>query len=179
VLSGNQRLKVLAERGAATAPCVLVQADDVQARLLAEALNAIHGQQELARKAALMQELLAAMPAEEVATILPDGGAALRGLAELDRQPPQALGEQLAAWQRVQEAKAAARLAVTTFPLSPEQKADVERAIGRMLPRLGQLEAPYRRGVAPVAICREWTEGRGYRPGRRRAVSPRSDTTRE
>jgi ParB family chromosome partitioning protein len=179
VLSGNQRLKVLREQGAATAPCVQVEADDARARLLAQALNALHGQDDLNRKAALVQVLLAAMPADEVAAILPDGAEALRGLGSLAQQSPTSLGEQLAAWQRVQEAKAAARLAVTSFPLSPEQKEDVERAIRLMLPRLGRVEAPNRRGVALAAVCAEWADGRGYRPDRRRAVSPRRDTAPE
>ena len=47
------------------------QADDTQARLLTQALHAIHGEDDLNRKAALVKDILAAMLAEEVAGILP------------------------------------------------------------------------------------------------------------
>jgi ParB family transcriptional regulator, chromosome partitioning protein len=47
VLSGNQRLQVLRELGYESVPCVIVELDDAQTRLLAQALNNIHGQDDL------------------------------------------------------------------------------------------------------------------------------------
>lgn len=44
VLSGNQRLRVIREIGYAKVPCVVVEVDDARARLLAQALNHIHGE---------------------------------------------------------------------------------------------------------------------------------------
>ena len=47
VLSGNQRLQVMAELGYTHVPCVIVDLDDTNARLLAQALNRIEGQDTL------------------------------------------------------------------------------------------------------------------------------------
>ncbi len=43
VVSGNQRLQVLRDMGLTTAPCVVVELNDVHARLLAQALNRLQG----------------------------------------------------------------------------------------------------------------------------------------
>ena len=161
VLSGNQRLHVLREQGAATVPCVEVQADHAKARLLAQALNAIHGEDDLNRKAALVRDLLAAMPAEAVAAILPDTSDALRGLSSIGQASPASLGDQLAAWSQAQAERAAVRLHVTSFPFSDQQKLVVEEAVARALPRVTGSEAPNRRALALVAVCDDWLHGRG------------------
>jgi ParB family chromosome partitioning protein len=155
-------------------PCVEVQADDVQARLLAQALNAIHGQDDLNKKAALVRELLAAMDAEEVAAILPDGVETLRGLAALG-QGGGDLGQQLAQWAATEAAKAQAKLHVTSFPFSDEQKAVIEDAIAKALalPAVARYDGPNKRAAALVHIAQEWSAGRGYRPGRGRRGHPR------
>ena len=162
VLSGNQRLRVLREQGTGTAPCVEVQADDTQARLLTQALNAVHGADDLNKKAALVKEILAAMPAEEVAAILPETADALRGLASIRQTSPESLGEQLAAWSEAQQARAAVKLHVTSFPFSDQQKEVVEEAVARALPRVTRTDAPNRRALALVEVCRDWLTGRGF-----------------
>ena len=162
VLSGNQRLRVLREQGTATVPCVEVQADDIQARLLTQALNAIHGEDDLNRKAAVVKEILAAMPAEEVAGILPETADALRGLASIGQTSPESLGDQLAAWSQAQQARAAVKLSVTSFPFSDQQKEIVEEAVARALPRVTASDAPNRRALALVEVCRDWLTGRGF-----------------
>ena len=169
MIGGNQRLKVYRQQDIATVPCVEVQADDVQARLLAQALNAVHGQDDLNKKAALVRDLLAALPENEVATILPDGVEALRGLAALG-QGGGDLGEQLAQWAATEAAKAQAKLHVTSFPFSDAQKAIVEDAIGKALaiPAVTRYEGPNRRAAALAHIAQEWAAGRGYRPGQGR-----------
>ena len=179
--SGNQRLRVLREQGIATVPCVEVQADDTQARLLTQAMNAIHGDDDLNRKAALVKEILAAMPAEEVAGILPETADALRGLASIGQTSPAALGDQLAAWSDAQQARAAVKLHVTSFPFSDLQKEIVEEAVVRALPRVTGTEAPNRRALALVAVCTDWLHGHGFseeRPARRsRKRSPAVSAT--
>lgn len=168
VLGGNQRLRIYREQGVATVPCVEVQADDAQARLLAQALNAVHGTDNLNRKAALIRDLLAAMPEADVLAILPDTADALRGLAALGQQTAASLGEQLTDWARVQEAKVAAALHVTSFSLSDPEKEVVERAVDLAMPRFANAEAPNKRGLALASICDEWAAGKGYRPERHR-----------
>ena len=165
VLSGNQRLRVLRAEGVLDAPCVCVQSDGIQARLLAQALNRIHGEDDLNRKAALVRELLGTMPAAEVAAILPDSEEAMRGLAAIGQASPAALGAQLAAWAGGQEARAATRLHVTSFPFSAEQRSVVEEAVSRALPAIADDGAPNRRAVALAAICADWLRGRGFGVG--------------
>lgn len=186
VLSGNQRLRVLRAQGVSTVPCVEVEADDAKARLLTQALNAIHGQDDLTRKAALVRDILAVMSADEVAAILPDTVQAMQGLASIGQASAVSLGEQLADWNRSQEARAATKLHITSFPFSDAQKEVVEAAVARALPHVTDTDAPNRRALALVAVCDDWLHGRGFveetpakrgrgRPhgaGHLRAVSP-------
>ena len=152
VIGGNQRLRLYRQQGVATVPCVEVQADDVQARMLAQALNALHGQDDLNKKAALVRDLLAALPEAEVAAILPDTVESLRALASLGQATPQSLAEALTAWEKAK----AVRLERLSFPFTPAQKEIVEEAIAQALPRVAATDEPNRRALALVEICRDW-----------------------
>ena len=178
VLGGNQRLKVYRERGVAAIPCVEVQADDAHSRLLAQALNAVHGEDDLSRKAALVRDLLAAMNAEQVAAILPDTVEALRGLAGLGQSKAGDLAQHLTAWAAAEAIQAQVKLHVTSFPFSDAQKKIVEEAVARAMPRVAGTDAPNRRALALVEVCTDWLHGRGFsedrpapRPRSPRAVS--------
>lgn len=118
VVGGNQRLRLYQAQRVAAAPCVMLELDDTQACLLAQVLNRVHGEDAPERKIALLRQLLEALPSEEVARFLPDSEQVLRGFASLGELSAESLGEQVAAWSRLQEAKAAARLAVTSFSLA-------------------------------------------------------------
>jgi ParB family chromosome partitioning protein len=61
-VGGNQRLKVLQEKGLAVAPCVVVTADDAEARLLSQALNHIAGGDNLGLRAQVLREVLESTP---------------------------------------------------------------------------------------------------------------------
>ncbi|HZA23673.1 MAG TPA: ParB N-terminal domain-containing protein, partial [Dehalococcoidia bacterium] len=54
-IGGAQRLSVLWELGADAVPCVVVEADDVEARLLSQCLNRIAGSDDLGLKAELLR----------------------------------------------------------------------------------------------------------------------------
>ena len=54
VLSGNQRLQVLRDQQIEEVPCVVVELDDSRARLLAQALNRVHGEDDLGLRAELV-----------------------------------------------------------------------------------------------------------------------------
>ena len=58
VLSGNQRLNVVAGLGFETVPCIIVDLDDARARLLAQALNHLHGEDDLGLRAELLRTVL-------------------------------------------------------------------------------------------------------------------------
>jgi len=171
VLGGNQRLQLYRAQELAAVPCVVVDVGDVEARLLAQALNTIHGADDLGRKAALVRDLLAAMPAEEVATLLPESVDALRGLARLGQEPG-SLADDVRAWAATQEI----RLERVSFPFTSEQREIVEAAITRALLGLPPGDAPNRRAMALVTICEGWMAQPPPRRarrgrGRRRVVS--------
>ena len=124
VLSGNQRLQVLRELGHISAPCVVVDVDDVHARLLAQALNRIQGEDDLGLKAELIREVLKSLPQEEVLSLLPETTKSLQSLASLGQE---SMAEYLQNWQRAQ----AAKLKHLQFQMLPSQLEVVEEALSR------------------------------------------------
>jgi DNA modification methylase len=77
VLSGNQRLRVYRDLGLDWAPVVVVELDDAQARILAQALNRTRGTDDPKAYAALLEEVLQEVPATEVAALLPESEASI------------------------------------------------------------------------------------------------------
>jgi ParB/RepB/Spo0J family partition protein len=77
VLSGNQRLRVYRKLGLESTPVVVVDLDDAQARLLAQALNRTRGSDDPKGYAALLEEVLREVPAAEVAAVLPESEASI------------------------------------------------------------------------------------------------------
>ena len=153
VIGGNQRLAALQARGVDPIPCVVVTVDDTEARLLAQALNAIHGADDWNAKAALVRDLLASLPPETVAALLPDTPTALASWATLGQQGPATLAQAVAVWDRAK----AVRLERVSFPFTPTQKATVEAAITQALPGVADITTtPNRRALALVAICTAW-----------------------
>ena len=148
VLSGNQRLRVLSELGYSSVPCVVKELDDARARLLAQALNRIQGQDDLGLKAELVRVLLKSLPQEEVLALLPETAGSLMALASLGQET---LAEQLGKWQQAQEIK----LKTLTFPLAPAQLEVVERALARFLPRAQEASngSPNLRATALYLLC--------------------------
>src|SRR5918996_252232 len=71
-IGGAQRLSVLRELGIEAVPCVIVEADDVEARLLSQCLNRIAGEDDLGLKAELLRKVLAELPQQEVLRVLPE-----------------------------------------------------------------------------------------------------------
>lgn len=77
VLSGNQRLRVYRQLELESAPVVIVDLDDAQARLLAQALNRTRGSDDPKAYAALLEEVLREVPAAEVTAVLPESEASI------------------------------------------------------------------------------------------------------
>ena len=151
VLSGNQRLQVLRELGHISAPCVVVDVDDVHARLLAQALNRIQGEDDLGLKAELIREVLKSLPQEEVLSLLPETTKSLQSLASLGQE---SMAEYLQNWQRAQ----AAKLKHLQFQLLPSQLEVVEEALSRLLPQAkeAQGKSPNTRGTALFLLCQRY-----------------------
>jgi len=153
VLSGNQRLKVLMELGVETAPCVVVELDDAQARLLAQALNRIQGEDNLGLRAEAVRTILTSIPEADLLGLLPETAASLTALASMGQQT---MSEYLENWQQAQ----AARLRHLQFHLTPEQLDVVDKALTALLPqaRQQQGESPNTRGTALYLLCKRYLE---------------------
>ena len=163
VIGGNQRLAALQARGVDPIPCVVVTVDDTEARLLAQALNAIHGADDWNSKAALVRDLLASLPPETVAALLPDTPTALASWATLGQQGPDTLAQAVTVWAQAK----AVRLERVSFPFTADQKATVEAAITQALPGVAEhAPTPNRRALALLAICTEWLATAAPRVGR-------------
>jgi len=152
-IGGAQRLSVLKELGFETAPCVVVEADDVSARLLSQALNRIQGQDDLGLKAELLREVLRDIPETDVLSLLPESASSLQALSILGQQD---LASYLQDWQHSQSA----RLKHLTFQSTPAQLEVIEEALARVLPqvRADQFGNPNPRGNALFLLCKQHLE---------------------
>jgi ParB family chromosome partitioning protein len=155
-VGGAHRFLVLRELGYQTAPCVVVQADDIEARLLSQCLNRIAGDDDLGLKAELVKQVLAQLSPEEVLKLLPETAESLRAMAALGQDD---LAQYLVNWQQAQSA----RLKHLTFQSLPTQAEVIEAALARFLPqaRQGSSNNPNTRGVALYLLCQEYLDSQG------------------
>ena len=153
VLSGNQRLQVLRGMAEAEVPCVVVELGDARARLLAQALNRIHGEDDLGLRAELMREVLDGLSQEEVLSLLPETSESLTVLCSLGQED---MAGYLQSWQKAQEA----RLKHLQFQLTTAQLEVVEEVMARLLPRAreSQGDSPNARGTALYLLCVAYME---------------------
>ena len=153
VLSGNQRLGVLAELGYTHVPCVVVDVNDAEARLLSQALNHIQGDDDLGLRAELLRDVLRELPEDQVLSILPESSESLHALTSLGQKD---MAEHLAAWQKAQ----VARLRHLQVQLTDSQLEVVEEALSRILPkaREQQGDSPNTRGTAIYLLCKFYLE---------------------
>ncbi len=156
-IGGAQRLSVLRELGHATVPCVVVEADDAEARLLSQVLNHVAGEDNPGLRGELLRRVLESTPIEQVADVLPETAEGLHALASLGQED---LAEHLRAWEAAQ----AARLRHLQFQLIDSQLAIVESALEHALAGSMKEEGnPNKRGTALATICREYLRrGKGH-----------------
>jgi ParB family transcriptional regulator, chromosome partitioning protein len=155
VLSGNHRLKILKSLGVDIAPCVVVDMNDQEARLLAQALNSIHGQDDMSNKSKVLQVILAAIPADKVISLLPESMESLQALSFLGQQD---LAQHLQVWQKAQEVK----LKHMILQFTGQQLAVVEKAISRLTPQVNAKDYnnPNVRSNALFLLCKDYLERR-------------------
>lgn len=156
VLSGNQRLKIMKEMGISPVPCVIVEMDNADAGLLAQALNHVHGEEDLGLRAATIRKVLASISPEEVLSVLPETAIGLKSLESLGKQSAE---EYLTHWQQEQPA----RLKHLQFQLTSSQLEVVEAALNRLLPKAktGQYNNPNPRSIALFLLCQSFLEKEG------------------
>ena len=153
VLSGNHRLRLLHELLIKKVPSVVVDVDDAHARLLAQALNHVHGDDDLGLRAELIREVMQVLPEEEVLAILPDTMDGLKGMANLGQ-------ETMAGYLKNWEKARSVRLRNLIFKLTQEQLQSVEVAIDQMLPEAKRQRgaSPNARGIALYLICKSFMD---------------------
>ena len=153
VLSGNHRLQVLAELRIETVPCVVIDLDDARARLLAQALNHIRGEDNPGLRAEVLRRVLDTVSQDEVLRLLPETADGLQSLVNLGEDD---LATHLDVWQRSQ----AARLKLLQFRLTEASARVVYRAIDLALQQDAEdpARAPNARGAALHRICKSYLE---------------------
>jgi ParB family chromosome partitioning protein len=153
VLSGNQRLQVFRELRIDAVPCVVVNLDDAQARLLSQALNRIQGEDDLGLRAEMLKQVLAQVPEAEVVKLLPETAESLQAFASLGQQD---LAGYVQNWQQSQ----AARLKHLTFQSTPSQLEVIEEALARVMPQARSSDSsnPNPRGNALFLLCQHYLD---------------------
>ena len=151
VLSGNQRLHLLQELEYPSVPCVVVDLDDARARLLAQALNRIQGEDDLGLRAEAMREVLNVLPQQEIAALLPESFESLNALVSLGQED---MARYLETWVQAQ----GARLKHLTVQLTPAQQKVVEEALARFIPQAKEFlgDSPNTRGTALFLLCQAY-----------------------
>ncbi|MFQ6025898.1 MAG: ParB/RepB/Spo0J family partition protein [Dehalococcoidia bacterium] len=155
VLSGNQRLEALRELGLDSVPCVVVDLGDASARLLAQTLNRVMGEDEPGLKVELLRDLLEQLPQEEVLSLLPESAEGLAALGSLNQQD---LATELRNWDRAKQA----RLRHLTFQLTHSQLATIEQALAVALIEVRDPDQnnPNPRGNALFRVCQSYLNSR-------------------
>jgi ParB family chromosome partitioning protein len=153
VLNGNQRLRVMREANIRHIPCVVVELDDSEAMLLAQALNGIRGEDDLAMKGALFKKILATIPQERILSLLPETAEGLQALSTIGQDD---MAQHLEAWQQAQ----AARLRHMQLQFSSEQLETVEKALDMVMAKARNSTNgnPNIRGVAMYLLARFYLE---------------------
>jgi ParB family chromosome partitioning protein len=155
VLSGNQRFKVISESYPESVPCVVVNLDDHEAMLLAQALNGLKGEDDLVLKGALLKELLSSISEDEVLSLLPETAESLKSLSLINEMD---LAEHLKASDQAQSA----RLRHMQLQLTDKQLEIVEEAVSLMIPKAkGEgFDNPNTRGNAVFLLCKFYLDKR-------------------
>jgi ParB family chromosome partitioning protein len=101
-IGGAQRLCILKEMNTSEAECVIVAADDAEARLLSQALNHIAGSDNLGLCAQVLREILESKSQDEVLALLPETAASLQDLTSIGEQ---SIAQALQHWEQTQKAR--------------------------------------------------------------------------
>ena len=148
ILNGNQRRQVVERLGFRTVQCVVVEVDDAHARLLAQALNHLHGEDDLGLRADVLRTVLEHVPERDVLALLPESAESLRQLASIGQ-------EDMADYLRASEKARAVRLKHLTVQLTPDQWPLVESVLSGFARhvQVGDEGNPNRMGLALYRLC--------------------------
>ena len=145
-----ERLQQIKLIGWTSAPCVVVDLGDAEAKLLAQSLAHIHGQEDLGLRAELMREILATISQDQVLKVLPETPASLQAMASMGE-------EEMAGYLKNFQAAQRAKLRHLNLQLTQAQLEVVEEALGRFLTaaKENQGGSPNLRGTAMYLLCQK------------------------
>ena len=134
---------------------MVVNLDDAGAMLLAQALNGLRGEDDLALKGALLKAVLSSVPGNEVLSLLPETTESLQSLSSINETD---LAEHLQAWDKAQ----AARLRHMQLQFTDKQLETVEEAVSLITPKVkaNGFDNPNTRGNAFFMLCRFYLDRR-------------------
>ncbi len=151
-IGGARRLSVINELEIKTVNCVVVEADDPEARLLAQALNRIAGTDDPAKRQASLDLILENIPKGEVLELLPDVAISIGQAISFT---PTSLIEHLETF----EVSRGARLRHFSAQLSDQQLIVVDRAIAHASEHSAVDDAnPNKVGNALFYICQNYLD---------------------
>ncbi len=153
VLSGNQRLKAINGLGFKIVPCVVVDLNDAEAMLLAQALNNLRGEDDPVLKGNLLKTILTSVPENRVISLLPEDKESLRSLTSFGQTD---LAQHLQAWEQVR----AVRLKHMILQFTEQQLEAVEKAVNNIMPdvKKDNSGSPNKRGTAIYLLCKYYLE---------------------
>ena len=151
-VGGAQRLLVIRELGFETVDCVVVETDDAESRLLAQALNRISGTDDPVKRQSSLELILKQIPKGEVLELLPDAVDSIGQVISFDSPQP-TLVEHFGTWEKSRRA----RLKHFSAQLTEQQLAIVDQAIVHASGHGSADEAnPNRRGNALFHVCQKY-----------------------
>ncbi len=153
-LDGAHRLGVLRQLGHSYALCFLWPCDDTEALVLLATLNRLEGEDVPARRADLLDELTALLPAEELALLLPEDAAQIADTLQLLDLDADRL---LADLERAATAASAQSPRLISFAVDPDDEPVIEQAVAEAT--IG-LDGKNRRGRALAIIARRFVGDR-------------------
>ncbi len=151
-IGGAQRLSVIKELGIKSVNCVVVEADDAEARLLAQALNRIAGTDDPVKRQVSLDQILENIPKGEVLELLPDAAIAIGHAISFT---PTSLIEHLESF----EVSRSARLKHFSAQLTNDQLAIIDQAIAHASEHGAIDDAnPNKAGNALFHICQNYLD---------------------
>ena len=135
------------------APCVVVELNDSEAQLLAQALNRIEGEDNPGKKAELMSNILNAMSEADILSILPETAESLRSLSTLGQNN---IAGYLENWDK----ERLKRLKHMPFQLTGDQYQTVEQALLLVKEKAKELKDinPNIKGNCLFLVCEHFME---------------------
>ena len=149
-VGGAQRLSVIRELGIETVDCVVVETDDAESRLLAQALNRITGSDDPEKRQASLDLIFEKIPKGEVLELLPEAVLAIEEAISFE---PSSLIDHLETYEESRKAK----LRHFSARLTDDQLTIVDRAVAHAREHAAADDRnPNRTGNALFHICEKY-----------------------